>query len=256
MDTAPIVGLAAIIASFLSGLLGIGGGLVLTPLLLETPPLVGAPILSVRIITGLTMVQAISGSLLGVVRHHGHGNVSTPTLRRMGPTIALASLAGALLSSRASDQLLLLVFAGVATLGAIALVIPGRADPAIGRHRRSVPLGIGAAALLGLFGGMVGIGGVAFIIPVLIHLVGLPARTAIGTSLGLGLFSSAAGLAGKAATAQVDPFLALIVAGVAVVVAPIGVAASVRTPVRALTSILAALLFITAIRVAFAAIAA
>jgi len=152
--------------------------------------------------------------------------------------------------------LLLLVFAGVATLGAIALVIPGRADPAIEPRRRSVPLGIGAAALLGLFGGMVGIGGVAFIIPVLIHLVGLPARTAIGTSLGLGLFSSAAGLVGKAATAQVDPILALIVAGIAVVVAPIGVAASVRTPVRALTSILAALVFITAIRVAFAAVAA
>jgi len=102
---------------------------------------------------------------------------------------------------------------------------------------------------------MVGIGGGAFIIPVLIHLVGLPARTAIGTSLGLGLFSSAAGLAGKAATAQVDPSLALVVAISAAIVAPIGVAASVRTPVRALTSILAALVLITAIRVALAALA-
>ena len=102
---------------------------------------------------------------------------------------------------------------------------------------------------------MVGIGGVAFIIPVLIHLVGLPARSAIGTSLGLGLFSSAAGLVGKAATAQLDPSLALVVALSAAIVAPIGVAASVRTPVRALTSILAALVLITAIRVALAALA-
>ncbi|HEY8649160.1 MAG TPA: sulfite exporter TauE/SafE family protein [Candidatus Limnocylindria bacterium] len=255
MDAAPIVGLAALIASFLSGLLGIGGGLILTPLLLDLPPLVGAPVLSVKLITGLTMVQAISGSLLGVVRHHGHGNVSKQTLRVMGPTIAIASLGGALLSSRASDQALLLVFAGVATIGAIALVIPGRADPATDPRRRSVPLALGVAALLGIFGGMVGIGGVAFIIPVLIHLVGLPARTAIGTSLGLGLFSSAAGLAGKAATAQVDPFLALVVAVSAAIVAPIGVAASVRTPVRALTSVLAALVLITAIRVALAAVA-
>ena len=257
MDSVPLVGVAAILASFLSGLLGIGGGLILTPLLLEGPALLGGPVLSVKLITGLTMVQAIAGSLLGVVRHHGHGNVSKPTLRVMGPTIAIASLGGALLSSRASDQALLLVFAGVAALGAVALVIPGRAGPATpSRRGRSVPLAIGAAALLGIFGGMVGIGGVAFIIPVLIHLVGLPARTAIGTSLGLGLFSSAAGLAGKAATAQVDPFLAAIVALVAVMVAPIGVAASVRTPVRALTGLLAALVLLTAVRVAFAALTA
>ena len=255
MDAAPTVGLAAVIASFLSGLLGIGGGLILTPLLLDLPPLVGASVLSVKLITGLTMVQAISGSLLGVVRHHGHGNVSKPILRVMGPTIAAASLGGALLSSRASDRSLLLVFAGVATIGAIALVIPGRADPVNEQRPRSLALAVGAAALLGLFGGMVGIGGVAFIIPVLIHLVGLPARTAIGTSLGLGLFSSAAGLVGKAATAQVDPSLALVVAVSAAIVAPIGVAASVRTPVRALTSILAALVLITAIRVALAALA-
>ena len=52
LESTPIVGLAAVIASFLSGLL------------------------SVKVITGLTMVQAIAGSLLGVIRHHSHGNVS------------------------------------------------------------------------------------------------------------------------------------------------------------------------------------
>ena len=83
MESTPIVGLAAVIASFLSGLLGIGGGMILTPLLLDLPPLVAVPLLSVKVITGLTMVQAIAGSLLGVIRHHSHGNVSKETLPLM-----------------------------------------------------------------------------------------------------------------------------------------------------------------------------
>ena len=253
MESTPIVGLAAVIASFLSGLLGIGGGMILTPLLLDLPPVVAAPPLSIKVITGLTMVQAIAGSLLGVVRHRRHGNVSMGTLRLLGPTIALTSLGGALLSSRAPDRTLLLVFAGIATLGAIALVVPARGGQAT--RRRSLPLAVGAAALLGLFGGMVGIAGVAFIIPALIHLVGLPPRTAIGTSLGLGLLSATAGLLGKAMTAQVDLLLAVVVAVSAMVVAPIGVAASVRTPVHALTSVLAGLVLFTAIRIAIVALA-
>ena len=55
MDSVPLVGVAAILASFLSGLLGIGGGLILTPLLLEGPALFGGPVLSVKLITGLTL---------------------------------------------------------------------------------------------------------------------------------------------------------------------------------------------------------
>src|SRR5919109_4125513 len=60
---------AGLVASFLSGLLGIGGGLVLTPLLLYLPPLVGGAPIPVKIVTGLTIVQAISGSILGALRH-------------------------------------------------------------------------------------------------------------------------------------------------------------------------------------------
>ena len=44
-----VTALSALIASFLSGLLGIGGGVVLTPLLLYLPPAVGSVALPVLV---------------------------------------------------------------------------------------------------------------------------------------------------------------------------------------------------------------
>ena len=42
---------------FLSGLLGIGGGIIMFPLLLYMPPLLGFESINVKSITGLTMMQ-------------------------------------------------------------------------------------------------------------------------------------------------------------------------------------------------------
>jgi hypothetical protein len=98
MPDEAITAIAGLVASFLSGLLGIGGGLVLTPLLLYLPPLVGGASIPVKIVTGLTIVQAISGSVLGALRHRSYGNVSPQLVWLMGPPSAIASLAGAFLS--------------------------------------------------------------------------------------------------------------------------------------------------------------
>src|SRR6266508_5454854 len=109
-----VTALSAFVASFLSGLLGIGGGVILTPLLLYLPPALGIGALPVKIITGLTIVQAISGSVLGAFRHRSYGNVSARLVLLMGPTAAAASLVGALISRDVSDRVLLAIFAVMA----------------------------------------------------------------------------------------------------------------------------------------------
>jgi uncharacterized protein len=250
-----VTGFAGVVASFLSGLLGIGGGLVLTPLLLYLPPLVGGAPIPVKIITGLTIVQAISGSLLGAIRHRGYGNVSSQLVWTMGPPSAAASLIGAVISRGTSDQILLLVFAVLAFAGAIMLMLP--VDPQIAtaselRYDRRVAIAF--ACVLGFFGGMVGIGGIAFIIAVLVYVLRVPARIAIGTSLGIGIFAAIAALVGKAATAQIDPPLAAIVFAAALVASPFGAAVSMRTQPRVLLVILAVVVALAAIRIALSAL--
>jgi uncharacterized membrane protein YfcA len=255
MPDEAITAVAGLAASFLSGLLGIGGGLVLTPLLLYLPPLVGGASIPVKIVTGLTIVQAISGSVLGALRHRSYGNVSPQLVWLMGPPIAIASLAGAFLSRDLSDSVILIVFAVLAFVGAVMLLLPVTAregDAAnIVVDRR---LAIAIALVLGFFGGMVGIGGIAFIIAALIYILRVPPRIAIGSSLGIGLFAAVAALIGKAATAQIDPPLATIVFVSALVASPVGAAVSVRTQPRMLLAILSVVVMIAAVRIAITAV--
>jgi len=255
MSGEAITAIAGLVASFLSGLLGIGGGLVLTPLLLYVPPVVGGAAIPVKIVTGLTIVQAISGSVLGTLRHRAYGNVSPRLVWLMGPPIAIASLVGALVSRDTSDSVILLVFAILAFAGAVLLLLPVTPrDESAADIRADPKVAIPIALVLGFFGGMVGIGGIAFIIAVLIYFLHVPPRIAIGSSLGIGLFSAVAALIGKAATAQIDPPLAAIVFVAALVASPVGAAVSVRTQPRALLAILAVIVMFAAIRIAFTAV--
>jgi uncharacterized protein len=256
MSDEAITAIAGLVASFLSGLLGIGGGLVLTPLLLYLPPLVGGAAIPVKIVTGLTIVQAISGSVLGALRHRAYGNVSSRLVWLMGPPSAVASLVGAFVSRDTPDNVILLVFAVLAFAGGVLLLLPvtprdERADDIRADPRIAIPI----ALVLGFFGGMVGIGGIAFIIAALVYFLRVPPRIAIGSSLGIGLFAAVAALIGKAATAQVDPPLAAIVFVSALVASPVGAAVSVRTQPRALLVILAVIVMLAAIRITFTAVA-
>ena len=255
MPDEAITALAGLVASFLSGLLGIGGGLVLTPLLLYLPPVLGGTAIPVKIITGLTIVQAISGSVLGALRHRAYGNISPRLVWLMGPPSAIASLVGAFVSRDTPDSVILLVFAILAFAGAVMLLLPvtprdERAEDVHADPRVAIPV----ALVLGFFAGMVGIGGIAFIIAALVYLFRVPPRIAIGSSLGIGLFAAVAALIGKAATAQIDPPLAAIVFVSALVASPIGAAVSVRTQPRALLAILSAIVILAAIRIAFTAV--
>jgi uncharacterized membrane protein YfcA len=255
MSDEAITAVAGLVASFLSGLLGIGGGLVLTPLLLYLPPVLGGAAIPVKIVTGLTIVQAISGSALGVLRHRSYGNVSSRLVWLMGPPSAIASLVGAFISRDTPDNLILIVFAVLAFAGGAMLLLPVTPRDELADEIHADPrLAIPIALVLGFLGGIVGIGGIAFIIAALVYLLRVPPRIAIGSSLGIGLFAAVAALIGKAATAQIDLPLAAVVFVSALVASPVGAAVSVRTQPRALLALLAAIVMLAAIRIAFTAV--
>ena len=224
----------------------------MTPLLLYLPTLLGIGDLGMREVAGLTMVQGLVGALSGVFRHRSYGFVNNSLVLTMGTSIALSSLAGAVISKYVSPQALLAVFALLALVAAILMLIPRRGDgdeissDEVDFNR---PLAVLVSVSVGFLGGLVGQGGAFILIPLMLYVLKLPTRVTIGSSLGVVLFSAAAGFVGKLGTGQVDLVLALALVAGAIPGAQLGGYVSKRASTKALRGILAALIGLSAINI-------
>ena len=199
---------------FLTGLFGIGGGSVITPML---NILLGIPY---SLAAGSSLSFAVGAGSAGWLRHMRLGNVEHKT------TIALSAgaVCGAVLGGRLHMRLQTTLGEGPLTLVLHALFIltllavawltwrvpmkehggPSLLErlplpPRIAIHgdmerRVSLPGLLAAGLVVGVFGGLLGIGGGVLFVPVLLLVVGLSVRQAVGTSLGVVLFLSLAGV--------------------------------------------------------------
>jgi uncharacterized membrane protein YfcA len=182
-------------------------------------------------VTGLTITQGLLACLSGAHRHGRHGCVSRRLVRAMGPGIVVGALAGALASGGVGARALKLLFAGLAGGAAALIWAPGavREERGDGFDLR-VPLAAALALGVGFLGGMVGQGGSFLLVPLMLRVLKVPTRVAIGSNLALVLLSSAAALVGKLATAQVPLFPAGMLALGTASGAQLGSVLSQRTP--------------------------
>ncbi|HXX81655.1 MAG TPA: sulfite exporter TauE/SafE family protein, partial [Thermodesulfovibrionales bacterium] len=188
---------------FLSGLLGIGGGIVMFPVLLYLPPLLGLEPITVKAITGLTMAQGFFAAFSATFFYKRERLISKRLVFTLGISLFVSSLTGSLLSKMVPDTFILLIFGVLAILAAIMMLVPRdyssddlRAEEVSFNERLAVITGLLSGVLLGI----VGQGGAFFIIPVLLYVLKIPLRIAFGSTLAIGLLSSGAGLTGKVAT--------------------------------------------------------
>jgi uncharacterized protein len=241
-----IVGFAV---SCLSGLLGIGGGIVMAPALLYLPPAFGLEALDMRQVAGLTITQGLFACLSGAWRHDRYRCVNRRLVIAMGSAITAAALAGSVSSRWVANEVLMVVFAGLAAVAALMMWLPKSdgaevEDPdAIRFH---VPLAVSIAAAVGFLGGLVGQGGSFILIPLMLHALRLPTRVVIGSNLALVFLASLAGFAGKAATGQVPLLPAMLLVLAAVPGAQIGGILSHRTSPRWLRTTLAVVIALAA----------
>jgi len=189
--------LIGVVGGFLSGLLGIGGGVVLIPLLVyigHTP---------IKIATSVSMVVIIFASCSGLLGHYRGRNIHVPTGIWMGGAGILSAFGGSFISGVVSDRILYYFYTGLVASGIIMLLFSQAQDSSTAgefqfRRLHTVLVGI----LKGLLTGLLGIGGGFIVVPLLIYLLNMPTLLAIGTSLLVILFSAIAGFFGRLATGQ------------------------------------------------------
>jgi uncharacterized membrane protein YfcA len=205
--------------AFVSGLVGVGGAIVMVPLLLFGPPLLGVGRLDVKTVAAVTMVQVFVAALSGVIAHRRRRAVKTDLAVVGGAAMAAGSLAGAVASVYASDHALLLTF-GLMTLVALALMFIPVETVGQPIFAELVEYSRGRAVVVcltvGLMAGFVGAGGAFLLVPLLLVFVRIPIRITIGSSLAITAVAATAGVVGKAATGQVplEPTVAAVLGAV------------------------------------------
>jgi len=189
--------LIGVVGGFLSGFLGIGGGVVVIPLLVY----IGHT--SIKTATSVSMVVIIFASCSGILGHYRAKNIHIPTGVWMGVPSIFSAFGGSLISGVVSDQILYHCYMGLVAGAVIMLLFSRAKDSSVaGEFRfRKLPTSL-VGILQGFLTGLLGIGGGFIVVPFLIYLLDMPTLLAIGTSLGVILFSAIVGLFGKVATAQ------------------------------------------------------
>ena len=209
--TDPLLGMLIVLAfagAFLAGLVGVGGAIVMIPLLLYVPPMAGLPPLDIKTVAGITMVQVAVAAFSGLVGHAE--GIDRRLFVAVAPAMVLASFGGALVSKYVDPVVLEATFAGMATIAAVmTLALRGLTAPDEEGFVVNRPIAVAAGSGVGLAAGLVGAGGAFFLIPVMLYGMRIPVRVTVATSLAVVAASAAAGLVGKVATGQVDWLLAM-----------------------------------------------
>ncbi len=213
---AALVGLGAT-GGFSAGLLGFGGGVLMFPLLYYVPPLLGLDPMNAKTAAAIVSTQVFFSTLTGGIVHFRSGRVHPRVALIAGTLSAVSALAGSVLSKWASDSFLLSLFGAVTIVVILIMLLPA---PHGGEEQTNVekvlvarlPLVI-FSLLTGLVIGFLGAGNFIFV-PILIYILRVPTRIAIGSSLFIAMTNTASGFFGKLVTAQIPLLMAtLVVAG-------------------------------------------
>lgn len=254
-------GLLGLVTGFVAGLLGVGGGLIIVPVLTWLFALQGfTATYNIHLALGTSLGVIVLTAISSLRAHHGHGAVRWDIVRRISPGIVLGTLAGAIAAAWLTDRDLRLFFTVFLFYAATQMLV-GFRPPA----SRTLPGWPGMTLAGGVIGGVsswVGIGGGTLSVPFMTWCnVGL--HQAIGTSAALGFPIALAGALGYVWSGHLVnglpegslgfvylPALATIAAATWLT-APLGAKAAHRLPVQRLKRIFAGLLYVMGLRMAY-----
>jgi len=243
---------------FLAGLLGIGGGMVMVPMLVFVFTAKGFPPEHMMHLSLATALATIGFTSISSVRaHHRHGGVDWAVARAMAPGIVAGALATALVAGFIPTRPLAVVFTGFMFYAAAQMFV--EIKPRAARQLPGRPGLFAAGAGIGGLSSLLAAGGAFLSIPFLAW-CNVPLKRAIGTAAANGFPIAAAGTVGYVVQGLRAPGLPewslgyvylpalLLIVAASMPMAPIGARLAHRLPVRRLRVILAVMLLALALR--------
>jgi len=256
----PVLLLSGAVAGTLAGLLGIGGGVIIVPIVTLLFEGHGVPHgMAIKMALGTSLATIVVTAISSIYTHNRKGAVDWGLFRIMGPAVFVGSLVGAWLADIIPGDILYIAFIVFLfavsiqmTIGRVSAhsTLPGRAGLA------------GVSTLVGIVSALMGIGGGAMHVPFLSY-CGVPVKRAIATAAAVGLPLSVSAtigyIIGGLDEAGVPPasigYVNLPVFGgvvaASLLFAPLGATLAHKLPDLLLRRLFAVFLFVLASRMAY-----
>jgi uncharacterized membrane protein YfcA len=262
LELAPLAGVLIVtgcIAGVLAGMLGVGGGIIVVPVLFTMLGLINIDeSVRMHVAVGTSLASIVITSLISARAHHRRGAVDTGLLKKWGAWIFLGSVAGTLVAGAVDGPVLSTVFAFVA----LAVALYMATTSADFRIRDRLPAGIAgklSGFTIGGLSAMMGIGGGTLCVPYF-NAFGFPVHRAVGTAAAIGLVIALPATIGFVATGWGIPALPqasvghvnllglILIAPFTSLTAPLGVKLAHRVSAKTLKLLFALFLFATSAR--------
>ena len=247
------------LAGLLAGLLGVGGGIIIVPILFTFLPLMDvAEPLQMHIAVATSLATIIFTSASSVWAHYQQQAIDIAIARQLIPALLFGAILGGTVGGRVSSVFLIAVFAFIAFAIALYILFVDKET----KVSNKVPTGfIGhiSGSCIGCLSVLMGIGGGTIGVPFL-HLCSVPIRTAVATASSFGLVIAIPGVisliySGWSApnlpfgnVGYVNLFAVAIIAPMSTLLAPFGAKLAHRIPPAYLRRIFALFLLITSLR--------
>jgi uncharacterized membrane protein YfcA len=185
-----------IAAGFTGGLIGLGGAFIMTPLQFIVYTRMGlSEDVAIMTAFGTSLLVILTTAFSGAWRHHKKKAVNWRVAIIMGSSGLIFGYVGSVLAAQIPGAVLKIIFGSIGILACIRMLVATR------EHTDKEPVTnpwvlVACAVPVGLFSGLLGVGGGIIMIPVLVLVLRFKMHNAVANSLATMIFSSIGGIIG------------------------------------------------------------
>ncbi len=210
MDSVTVVVLllSGVLSGFLAGFFGVGGGIILVPILIALLQTLGvSSLVATHVSLGTSLFVIVFTSLSSVYEYSRHGHVVWKAVVFLGAASVIGAWAGSAVASGLQGKTLQQIFAAVVAFAAVRLL--GEQKKPKGDHEPTTsPPGLIVTGLLtGVVSSLAGVGGGIFSIPIMYAILHFPLKKALGTSAATIVITALAAVVGYVVRGWGNPLL-------------------------------------------------